>query len=141
MENTIDKEKQIVELLVQKLDQVTSDNIQVIAGTDFTEERGSFIVVVAITNTTQVNFGLPDYEYNVQINIDCFIEDDKQGYIFEKTRSEVLGFLQTYIMDQSRLGELFDTIPIVGLLYNGNSTSVTQSSNKNLIQFRLVASY
>lgn len=141
MQNTIDKEKQVVELLVQKINQQTNNDIQVIAGTDFTEERGPFIVVVAITSSTQVNFGLPDYEYNIQINVDCFIDEDKEGFIFNRTKNEVLNYLETFIMDQSRLAELFDDIPIVGLLYDGNSTSVTQSSNKCMIQLRAIASY
>ena len=139
--STLDKEIEVVELLVKKIDQQTGDNIQVIKSNDFTEERGSFIVVIGITSSTQVNFGLPDYQYNVQINIDCFIDEDKEGYIFEQTKNQILSYLETFIMDQSRLNELFDDIPIVGLIFDGISTSVTQESNKCMIQFKAIASY
>ena len=138
---TLDKEKEVVELLVKKIDQQTSDKVQVIASNDFTEERGSFVVVVGIINSNQMNFGLPDYQYTVQIKIDCFIDKDKQGYVFQQIKSQVLGYLEPYIMDQTRLSELFDDIPIVGLLWDGISNNVIQDSNNCIIQFRLVASY
>ena len=138
---TLDKEKEVIELLVKKIDQQTGNNVQVIASNDFTEERGPFIIVVGITNSNQMNFGLPDYEYTVQIKIDCFIDEDKQGYIYQQVKTQVLGYLEPYIMDQSKLGELFDDIPIVGLLWDGISNSITQESNNCIIQFRLVASY
>lgn len=141
MQNTLDKEKEVVNLLVEKLDEQTDDAIQVISSTDFTEERQKFIVVVGITSTHQVNFGLPDYQYTVQISIDCFIDEDKQGFFFQQTKNQVLNYLEPYIMDQSRLGQLFEDIPIVGLLFDGVSNSVTQDSNKCFIQFRLIASY
>lgn len=141
MQNTIDKEKRVVEILVNKINQNTNSEIQVIASNDFTEERGPFIVVVGITSATQVNFGLPDYEYNIQISIDCFIDEDREGHIFEKTKKEVLNYLETFIMDRSRYSELFDEIPVVGIIYDGVSTSVTEQSNKCIIQFKAIASY
>ena len=74
MQSTLDKEKEVVNLLVEKINEHTNDKVQVISSTDFTEERGQYIIVVAITNSNQMNFGLPDYQYTVQINIDCFIK-------------------------------------------------------------------
>lgn len=141
MQTTLDKEKQVIEVLVKKITNATDEQAQVIASNDYTEERGPFIVVVGIPNSIQVNFGLPDYEYTVQINIDCFIDEDKGGYIFERIKGDILSYLQTYIMDQSKLSELFDDIPIVGLIFDGISNSVTQQSNKCIIQFKAIASY
>lgn len=139
--NTIDKEKDIIDLLVQKLDEQTDEKVQVIANSNFSEERTDFVAVVGITNTTQMNFGLPDYEYTVQIIVDCFIDADKEGFFFNQTKNQILDYLEPYIMNQKRLGELFEDIPIVGLLYDGVSNSVTEDSNKCIIQFRLIRSY
>lgn len=139
--NTIDKEKDLIQMLVEKLDAATDEKVQVIANSDFTEERREFVVVVGIPNTVQMNFGLPDYQYTVQVIVDCFIDADKEGFFFNQTKNQVLDYLEPFIMNQKRLGELFEDIPVVGLLFDGVSNSVTQDSNKCIIQFRLVASF
>ena len=86
------------------------------------------MIAVGITQTQQVDHGnpfLPDYNYTLNILIDCYISNDKQGFQFEKTKSEVLDYLEPFIMDRSRLGELFEDIPVVGFFLNGitNTTS------------------
>ena len=142
--NTLSKEKELIELIVQKLDEVTDDFVKVISTDDYTEERSDYMIAVGITETQQASHGnpfLPDYEYALNILIDCFIADDKQGYQFEKTKSEVLDFLEPYIMDRTRLGELFEQIPVVGFFLNGISNTTSEQSNKAIISFRVIASY
>ena len=102
--STLDKEKELVELLVKKIDENTSDEVKVICTDDFTEKRSDAMVVVGISNTTQMNVFLPDYEYTLNILVDVFIKDDKYGDFFEKTKNEVLTFLEPYIMDRTKLG-------------------------------------
>lgn len=138
---TLDKEKELVDLLVEKIKDIIDDNVQVIASSDFDEERKDFVVVVGINNTTQVNVGLPDYEYNLQVIIDCFIDSDKQGYIYNQVKSQVLDYLETYVMDRTKLPELFDQIPVVGFFLDGITNSVTEDSNKCIINFRVIVSY
>ena len=139
--NTLDKEKDLVELMVQKIDEATDQNVKVICTDDYTEEREDYMVAIGITNTNQVNPFLPDYQYTLNILIDCFINNDKQGYYFEKTKKEVLNFLQPYIMDKTRLGQLFEDIPVVGFFLNGINNTTTEQSNKSIISFQVIASY
>lgn len=138
---TLDKEKEFVDLLTEKIKEQMEQYVQVIASSDFTEERQDNVVVVGITNSTQVNVGLPDYEYAVQIIIDCFIDGDKQAYKFNQIKGKVLDYLETYIMDRRRLGELFEDIPVVGFFLDGISNNVTQDSNKCIIGLRAIVSY
>ena len=139
--NTLDKEKDLVELMVQKIDEATDQNVKVICTDDYTEEREDYMVAIGITNTNQVNPFLPDYQYTLNILIDCFINNDKQGYYFEKTKKEVLNFLEPYIMDKTRLGQLFEDIPVVGFFLNGINNTTTEQSNKSIISFQVIASY
>ena len=139
--NTLDKEKELVELIVQKVDEATDQNVKVISTDDYTEEREDYMVAIGITNTNQVNPFLPDYQYTLNILIDCFIDNDKQGYQFEKTKKEVLNYFEDYLMDKTRLGQLFEDIPVVGFFLNGISNSTSQQSNKSVISFQVIASY
>ena len=105
--NTLSKEKDLINLMVQKIDEATDDVVDVISTDDYTEERTDYMVAIGITETQQASHGnpfLPDYEYTLNILIDCFISNDKEGYQFEKTKNEVLDFLEPYIMDRSKLG-------------------------------------
>ena len=139
--STLDKEKDLINLLVQKIDEATDDNVMVISTDDYTEERQDYMIAIGITNTVQMNQFLPDYDYTVNILIDCYIDNDKEGYQFEKTKSEVLSYLEDYIMDKTRLGELFETIPVVGFFLNGITNTTSTQSNKSIISLRVVASY
>lgn len=53
-----------------------SDKVKMIYAADFTEDRQPYMVVVGITDKTQVYPTLPDYEYKISIVIDTFILDD-----------------------------------------------------------------
>ena len=138
---TLDKEKEFVDLLTEKIKEQMEQNVQVIAASDFTEERGQNVVVVGINNSTQVNVGLPDYQYSVQIIVDCFIDGDKQAYKFNQIKGKVLDYLETYLMDRRRLPELFEAIPVVGFFLDGISNNVTEESNKCIIGLRAIVSY
>ena len=142
--NTLSKEKELIELMVQKINDATDQNVKVICTDDYTEQREDFMVAIGITNTQQVDHGnpfLPDYEYTLNILIDCYIANDKEGYFFEKTKSEVLDFLEPYLMDRTRLEQLFETIPVVGFFLNGITNTTSEQSNKSIISFRVIASY
>ena len=139
--NTLSKEKELIDLFVQKIDEHTSENVRVISSDDYTEEREDYMIAIGITNTNQVNPFLPDYEYTLNILIDCFISNDKQGYQFEQTKKEVLDYLEPFIMDRTRLGQLFEAIPVVGFFLNGITNTTSTQSNKSIISFQVIASY
>lgn len=138
---TLNREKELVDHLVNKIKDQVSQNVQVIAASDFTEERKDYVVVVGINNTVQAHPFVPAYQYNLEIIVDCFIDSDKEGYIYNQVKDQILGYLEPYIMDKNKLGELFDPIPIVGFFLEGVSNSTTDQSNKAIIGFRVVASY
>lgn len=138
---TLNREKELVDHLVNKIKDQVSQNVQVIAASDFTEERKDYVVVVGINNTVQAHPFVPAYQYNLEIIVDCFIDSDKEGYRYNQIKEQILGYLEPYIMDKNKLGELFDPIPIVGFFLEGVSNSTTDQSNKAIIGFRVVASY
>lgn len=142
--NTLSKEKDLIDLMVRKIDAATDQNVMVVSTDDYTDEREDNMIAIGITNTVQShpqNPFLPDYDYTLNILIDCYIAGDKEGYQFERTKSEVLDYLEPYIMDRSKLGELFEEIPVVGFILNGINNTTSEQSNKCIISFRVVASY
>ena len=144
MSNTLDKEKELIDLLVGKLQQIVDDEVRVININDYTEERVDHMVSIGIPSTTPFhseNPMLPDYEYTLQILIDSFIDGDKGGYVFEQTKNAILSYLQTYLQDQSRLSELFSPIPVVGCFLSDISNGTSENNNRTTISLRVIASY
>ena len=139
--NTLNKEKELIELLVGKLKENTNDNVEVININDYTEERVDHMISVGISSVTNVNPMLPDYDYTVDILIDSYIANDKYGHQFEQNKNEVLGYLETYLMDKTKLSELFDPIPVVGFFLINISNSTTEESNICKISLQVIASY
>lgn len=135
------EERELIEKFVQKLDEITADDVKVITSKSQVEERDPNMVVVGITNIENVNPTLPDYDFTVQILIDSFIEDDKDGYKHDQIVEAVESYLETYLDDQKRLGELFDDIPIVGMFLRGISNSLNEHSNLTYIQLQVIGSY
>lgn len=139
--NTLNREKELIELLVQKLNENTNDNVEVININDYTEERTDHMISVGISNVNNVNPMLPDYDYTVDILIDSYIANDKYGHQFEQNKSELLGYLETYLMDKTKLAELFEQIPVVGFFLTNISNATTEESNQCRISLQVIASY
>lgn len=142
--DTLGKENELIELLVEKINQATSDDVMVIKTTDYTEERNDYMVAIGVSQVVPAhpdNPMLPDYQYTLGILVDCFITDDKEGYKFEKTKQEVTAFLEPYLKDRTKLEELFEDIPVVGFFLTGLDNSSNEESNKALLTFRVVVSY
>ena len=138
---TLDKEKELIDLLVDKIQEIVSDKVRVININDFTEAREDHMVSIGIPSTTNVNPMLPDYEYTVQILIDSFIDGDEGGFIFDQTRKAILSYLQIYLMDKTKLNELFSPIPVVGFFLNDISNGTSEQNNRTTISLRVIASY
>lgn len=135
------EERELVQKLVEKLDEVTADDVTVIASKEQNEQRTSNMVVVGVTNVDNVNPTLPDYDFSVRILVDSFIEDDKDGYKHDQIVEAVETYLETYLDDQKRLAELFDDIPIVGMFLRGISNVSTEESNQTFIELQVIGSY
>ena len=135
------REEEIVKDVVDFLSSV--DDATAVAATDFTEERDSNMIVVGITNTEQVNDGLPDYKYTLEILVDTFIESDIDGELFHKTRAAVRRMLDEYVMQLNKadFSQIFGEIPVVGLFFDGMTAAVLEKSNRTSMTYTVVASF
>ena len=138
------QERQLTQKFVEKLDEITADDVRVIASKEQGEERSNNMVVVGITDVAPFHSdapAVPDYNFTVQILIDSFIEDDKDGYKHDQIVETVEDYLETYLNDQSRLAELFDDIPIVGMFMLESRNTSNEESNQTFIQLQVIGSY
>lgn len=135
------EERELIQKLVEKLDEVTADDVTVIASKEQNEQRTSNMVVVGVTGVDNVNPTLPDYDFSVRILVDSFIEDDKDGYKHDQIVEAVETYLETYLDDQKRLAELFDDIPIVGMFLRGITNVSNEESNQTFIELQVIGSY
>lgn len=139
--NTLSKEKELIETLVKKIKHEVNDNVEVININDYTEQRKDHMISVGVSSVTNVNPMLPDYEYTVDILVDSYIAGDKYGHQFEINKQQVLDYLETYLMDKTRLSELFDDIPVVGFFLTSITNGTTEESNTSRISLQVIASY
>ena len=134
------KEKEIISSLKNIFSSI--ENATTIASYEFQEERTENMIVVGITNTTQVNVGLPDYKYELEIVIDSWISDDNTGEEFNRISNEAKEVLLPYIIGKNiNYSDVFGNIPIVGILYNGSDFSITTESNRTVLRYSLFASF
>lgn len=80
---------------------------------DFTEQRTTNMIVVGITREQNLNISLPDYRYSLEISVNSFIDEDKDGKIFESIVHEVDRRLSKFYLKESPLEDLFGTDEIV----------------------------
>ena len=135
------QERDLIQKFIEKLDAITEDDVTVIAAKQQLEKRTSNMVVVGVTNVSNVNPTLPDYDFTVQILIDCFIKDDRQGYKHDAIVETIDDYLEEFLNDQSRLGQLFQQIPIVGMFLLGKNNTANDDSNQTFIQLQVIGSY
>lgn len=134
------KEKEIISSLKNIFSSI--ENATTIASYEFQEERTENMIVIGITNTTQVNVGLPDYKYELEIVIDSWISDDNTGEEFNRITNEAKEVLLPYVIGKnSNYTDVFGNIPIVGILYNGSDFSITTESNRTVLRYSLFASF
>ena len=134
------KEKEIISSLKNIFSSI--ENATTIASYEFQEERTENMIVIGITNTTQVNVGLPDYKYELEIVIDSWISDDNAGEEFNRISNEAKEVLLPYIIGKNiNYSDVFGNIPIVGILYNGSDFSITTESNRTVLRYSLFASF
>ena len=134
------KEKEIISALKNIFSSI--ENATTIASYEFQEERTENMIVIGITNTTQVNVGLPDYKYELEIVIDSWISDDNAGEEFNRISNEAKEVLSPDVIGKNNnYTDVFGNIPIVGILYNGSDFSITSESNRTVLRYSLFASF
>ena len=142
--NTLDKQKEIIEILVNKINEHTNDKVEVININDYTEERKDHMISVGISNMTpfhEENPMLPDYNITVDILVDSFIDKDRYGHQFEQNKNELLNYLEPYFQNPGRLDEIFEDIPVCAFFLQNIDNSTTEESNICRITIQLVASF
>lgn len=135
------EQRDLIAKFVEKLDAITAQDVKVIPSREFSEEREENMVLVGVTNVTNVNPTLPDYDFTVQILVDNFIKGDEAGYKHDQIVEAIDDYLEIYLNDQSRLAELFDDIPIVGMFILSETNSATDQSHQTFIQLQVIGSW
>ena len=136
------EQRELINKIITKLKTATSDlDVRIIASKEQEEKRADNMVVVGITNVTNVNPGLPDYDFSVNILIDSRITADREGHTHDSIVQTVEEYLQSYLTDQSRLSEMFQQIPIVGMFLNNKINTANDESNQTVINLQLIGSY
>jgi len=133
------KEKEIVEKLVNAFAEI--EDAKAIASTDFSEERENNMIVVGVETTTQVNVGLPDFEYRVSIVVDCFIEGDDDGETFNNIHKNVRRVIDEYEHKDKPLDSLFEEIPVVGFFFENEEEMIDDKSNRVVLYCNVIASF
>lgn len=133
------KEKEIVEKLVNAFAEI--EDAKAIASTDFSEERENNMIVVGVETTTQVNVGLPDFEYRVSIVVDCFIEGDADGENFNNIHKNVRRVIDEYEHKDKPLDSLFEEIPVVGFFFENEEEMIDDKSNRVVLYCNVIASF
>lgn len=111
-----------------------------ISVTDFTEERDTNMIVIGVDNVEQVNFSLPDYKYTVAILVDTIIQDDTDCTLHKNTCKAVDDIFEPYTSHLRPLDVLFEEAPVVGMIFKGKKTSMTQSSYQATYTFEIITS-
>lgn len=133
------EEEQIIETFVEKINQITDDDVFVINSKNFEEDRQPFVVVIGITSVENINPLLPDYRMHLKILIDCYIADDKGGYKFNSTKESICNWIEEYLLDKTKLPELNEGL--VGMFLEGQENNLTQESNQTTLRIQLITSY
>lgn len=133
------EEEQIIQTFVEKINQITDDDVNVINSKDYTDDRGPCTVAIGITSVENINPLLPDYRMHLKILIDFFIADDRASADFNETKETICNWVEEYLIDKRRLPELDEAI--VGLFLEGQDNNQTQSSYQTALRLQVITSY
>ena len=133
------KEKEIIQKVIDLIGNI--DDVTIISAFNYSEERTPNMVVVGIDKVEQMNVGLPDYRYSLNVTVDSFIEDDPDGTLFHDILANVKMKIYRYINGEASLTEAFQEIPVVGWINSGTDISITNESNRAVLTSELIASF
>lgn len=133
------KEKEIIQKVIDLIGNI--DDVTAISAFNYSEERTPNMIVVGIDKVEQMNVGLPDYRYSLNITVDSFIEDDPDGTSFHDILANVKMKIYRYINGEASLTEAFQEIPVVGWINSGTDISITNESNRAILTSELIASF
>ncbi len=120
---------------------VTNSNVRVATVFNQDQERPSKAVVVKVLDVKNVNPFFDDYQFTVQILIDFYIKDDKEGFFFTQTRDQITDYLRIYLKDKTKLPEFFGNDNIVGMFLDESVNNITETSHQCFIILRVIGSW
>ncbi len=88
-----------------------------------------------------MNVGLPDFKYTLNITIDTFIADDPKGELFFETLNTVQEKINKFINREVALSVAFEEIPVVGWINSDIDISITDDSNRAVLNSEVIASF
>lgn len=132
MVNYIAIEQKIVNYFKENL------NLQVMNSKDFVQEREAFIFLIGLQDCEQVNFNLEDYSLTFNGVLDCFIDEDRDGSIFNDYTLQINKLL--FGIKKDNFTDIFGELPVVGFLPDIASCTLTDDSNRYTVKFRIITS-
>ena len=134
-------EKIIIEKVVNILSEIENLNVQSMM--DFQTPREDNQCVVGIARTEQLNpgTGCPDYQYDMEILLNCGIAEDNSGDEFYSLCSAVKMRLLPFELNRNELETLFENMPIVYFQFVDQAFSVSERSNLCTLRYKIIASY
>ena len=135
-------EKDIIEKVVNNIHPLFEDkeDVSVIPYYEFLDERTTFMIVVGIDTVTQVNIGLEDYEYELNITVDALIADDRSGEEFNNICKTLEAKLLDYAVKRIPLIDLFEDVPVCGFIYTMVDYSITNEANRGVFRYKVYTS-
>lgn len=125
--------------LIQKLKiYLQIDGLTIIDTQNFEQFTDKHMLVIGIDTITQINTGLNDYEYAVNIALNSFISEDLSGEEFKYYRKIITNRLLS--VNNSIFDEVFLEIPVIGYIFENTAKSVTQESNIQTFTFKIYTS-
>lgn len=117
-------------------------DVQVFDSQDFSTKRTSNIIIVGIDNIEQMNFGLPDYKYDVTISVDTFIDSDLSGETFKRTCNEVRNTLSGLTEEIHPNFDLFflNSHNVVGFLTGPSQFTLLDASHHATFKYQIITS-
>lgn len=135
------EEDKIIEKIVDALSGI--EGLKSRSAFDFTDLRTENMATVDIARVSQLNpgCGVPDFDYALEIRLDCSIAEDRDGVTFKTLLSEIKRVLQPYALKQAPLDVLFGEIPVVYFQFEDQTYLLAQETNTALLRYRVVASF
>lgn len=113
-------------------------NLQVLNSKEFEQEREAFIFLIGLEDIVQVNFGLKDYSLTFSGVLDCFIDEDKDGSLFNDYTLQINRLL--FNINKDNFTDIFGELPVVGFLPDIASCTLTDDSNRYTVKFTIITS-
>lgn len=133
------RDNDLVDKLIEYFDDI--EDVKIISSKDFVDERDPYMVVIGIESKRQVYPTLPDYEYTISILIDTFITDDEKGKKVDEIKSVIESKLFSLTSLKKPLIEVFGNLPVVGIIPENITDSITNESNRSEMSYLIYTSF